>query len=117
METPHAAAGLCADFSFFSVTPAISADLDGPVYRERDVVIERPAPPRVVECERIIEHHYHYAPAPAYTERRYYAEPHVYYAPRAYDYDDGPRYTQAGWWRPRYFFPRGPYYRHHHRGW
>ena len=43
-------------------TPAASADLDGPVYRERDVVIERPAPPRVVERERIIEHHHHYAP-------------------------------------------------------
>ena len=51
--------------------PALSADLDGPVYRERDTVIERPLPPRVVE-KRIIEHHY-YEPAPLYERRIYTA--------------------------------------------
>jgi hypothetical protein len=101
-------------------TPAFSADLDGPIYRERDVVIERSVP-RVVERERIIEHHHHYAPAPVYTERRIYAEPRVYYPPRAYAgytyYDEPYRYpyTHAGWWRPRHFIPRGHYWRHHHR--
>ena len=34
--------------------PAISADLDGPVYRERETVTERPLPPRIVE-KRVIE--------------------------------------------------------------
>jgi len=44
-------------------TPAASADLDGPVYR--DYGYERSAPPRVVERDRIVEHHHHhhhYAP-------------------------------------------------------
>ena len=102
-------------------TPALSADLDG--YRERDVVIERPAP-RIIERERIIEHHHHhYQHAPVYTERRVYVEPH-YYAPRVYaddTYYDRPhrhRYAHAGWWRPRHYFPRAHYgHRHHHRGW
>ena len=58
-------------------TPALSADLDGPMYRERDVVIER-APPRVVERERIIVRDHYYEPAPVYTE------PRAYYAPPAY---------------------------------
>ena len=62
-------------------TPALSADLDGPFYRDRDVVIERPAP-RVIERERIVEHHHHhYESVPVYTQRRVYAEPR-YYAPR-----------------------------------
>ena len=61
--------------------PAISADLDGPVYRERETVIERPLPPRIVE-KRVIEHHY-YEPVPVY-ERRIYTEPRAYYAPRVY---------------------------------
>ena len=96
--------------------PAISADLDGPVYRERETVIERPLPPRVVE-KRIIEHHY-YEPAPVY-ERRIYVEPRAYYVPREYGVDYSYyarpyRYAYAGW-RPRYFFPRERYWhRHHH---
>jgi hypothetical protein len=98
--------------------PAMSADLDGPVYRERETVIERPLPPRVIE-KRIIEHHY-YEPAPVY-ERRVYTEPRVYYAPRVYDeaYYARPyrAYAYAGW-RPRYFFPRERYWHHrHHGGW
>ena len=44
-------------------TPSLAADLDGPVYRERDVVIERPAPP--VVRERIIERNYYYEAEPA----------------------------------------------------
>ena len=85
-------------------TPAVTADLDGPVYRERAVVIERPAP-RIIERERIVEHHHHhYQPAPVYTARRVHAEPR-YYTPRVYDEDAyyvrprGYRYAHAGWWR------------------
>jgi len=96
--------------------PAISADLDGPVYRERETVIERPLPPRIVE-KRVIEHHY-YEPVPVY-ERRIYTEPRAYYAPRVYDeaYYARPyrAHAYAGW-RPRYFFPRERYW-HHRRGW
>ena len=96
--------------------PAISADLDGPDYRERQTVIERPLPPRVVE-KRIIEHHY-YEPAPVY-KRRIYTEPRVYYAPRVYGdaYYSRPHraYAYAGW-RPRYFFPRERYWHHRHHG-
>ena len=79
-------------------TPALSADLDGPVYRERDVVIER-APPRVVERERIIVRDHYYEPAPVYIE------PRAYYAPPAYvdTYYDRPYrrgYAYAGYWAP-----------------
>jgi len=94
-------------------TPALSADLDGPVYRERDVVIER-APPRVVERERIIVRDHYYEPAPVYIE------PRAYYAPPAYvdTYYDRPYrrgYAYAGYWGPRHF---GRWHRHHHhRGW
>lgn len=91
--------------------PASAADLDGPAFRERDVVIERPAPSRVVERERIIEHHY-YEPAPLYTERRVYVEPREYvYRPRVYGYAEP--YAYAGW-RPHYFFPRRDFWHHHH---
>ena len=98
-------------------TPASSADLDGPVYRERDVVIERPAP-RIVERERVIEHHHHYVPAPVYTERRIYAEPRVFYRPRVYAYHYKPfRHAHAGW-RARHDYPRGHrWHKDHHRGW
>ena len=104
---------------FCFCTPAIGADL-GPYYSERDAVIERPAPPRVVERERIIERHY-YEPAPVYTERRVYVEtPGYAYAPRVYApeiyYDRPYTYAYAGW-RPRYFFPRGPIWHRHHRWW
>jgi hypothetical protein len=99
--------------------PAVAADLDRPLYGEREY-IESPLPPRVVERERIIEHHHHhYAPAPVYRERRY-VEPEVYYRPRReYAYYDSYRYTHAGWWKPRHFFPRHHHHwRHHHRhGW
>lgn len=97
-------------------TPAIGADL-GPYYSERDTVIERPAPPRVVERERIIERRY-YEPAPVYTERRVYVEPGYAYAPRIYApdvyYDRPYSYAYAGW-RPHFFFPRGHFWHRHHR--
>ena len=114
--------------AFFAVaaplTPSFAADLDGPVYRERDVVIERPAPP--VVRERIIERNYYYEaePAPpvqAYAPTYYsYAPAYTYvpayygYAPRVYRgyaYDDGYR-----WHRRRAFFFDRPY-RWHHQHW
>jgi hypothetical protein len=100
-------------------TPAGSADLYGPVYRERDVVIERPAPPRVIERERIVERHYYYPPAPAYAERRVYSEPRVYHHSPAYEdaYDVRPYSHAYAGWRPHYFVPRRAYWygrRHHH---
>ena len=98
-------------------TPALSADLDGPVYRERDVVIER-TPPRVVERERVIVRDHYYEPAPVYTEPRAYYAPPVYvdnYYDRPY-YDRPYRrgYAYAGYWRPRHFHR---WHHHRHHGW
>lgn len=92
------------------VAPARSADLDGPYYRESDVIIERPAPPML--RERIIERYY--VPAPP-----------AYYAPRAYVpdayYDDAPPADRApyvdsrsygggcGWYHRRAFYGDRPY--------
>src|SRR5262245_47558905 len=100
------------------LAPSLAADLDGPVYRERDVVIERPAPP--VVRERIIERNYYYETEPAPPVKAYappyysYAPAYTYapayygYAPRVYAYDDGYR------WRRRAFFVDRPYRWHHH---
>src|SRR5262245_57604284 len=85
------------------LAPSFAADPDGPVYRERDVVIERPAAP--VVRERIIERNYYeaepappvhayaptyysYAPAYAYPPTYFAYTPRVY---RSYGYDDGYR--------------------------
>jgi hypothetical protein len=94
------------------LAPSFAADLDGPVYRERDVVIERPAAP--VVRERIIERNYYYydaEPAPgvhAYAPTYYsHAPAYFAYAPRVYRgyaYDDGYR-----WHRRRAFFVDRPY--------
>jgi hypothetical protein len=106
------------------LAPAVAADLDEPVYRERKVVIERPAAP--VVRERIIERNYYYEaePAPpvhAYVQTYSYAPAYAYapafdaYAPRAYRgyaYDDGYR-----WHRRRAFFVDRPYRGHHHPYW
>jgi hypothetical protein len=94
-----------------SPTLSRAADFDGPYYRERDVVVEHPAPV-VVERERIIERRYYppqeevYA-APTYYAPRYYA-PYAYNYPYAYGY---PGYRAA-------YFAR-PYWRHRHyyHGW
>jgi hypothetical protein len=91
-------------------TPVLAADLEGPVYSERErVVVERPAPPVVVERERIIEHHYYEPREEVYVAPRYY-EPRVY-APYGYNYayEDGYRF----YGRPAYFAHR-PYWWHHH---
>ena len=94
-------------------TPAFAADLDGPVYGERDTYIERP--PVVVE-KRIIEHRY-YEPAPVYSAPRVYYEPRVYTTDAYYDRPYyGYRYAYNGW-RPRYFYPRGYYWNRHHHHW
>ena len=99
-------------------TPAAAADL-GPYYPDRQTYIERPEPPRIVERERIIERRY-YEPAPVYREP-VYVEPRAYYAPRVYRdayYYPRPYAAYAYDWRPRHFFPRGPFWHHrHHRGW
>ena len=85
-------------------TPTFAADLDGPVYRERDVVIERPAPP--VVRERIIERNYYYEPSyPTHA----YAPTYYYYAPRTYGgyaYDDG----GYRYYHRRAFFADRPHY-------
>lgn len=65
--------------------PTYAADLDGPVYQQRErVVIER-ATPRVIERERVIEH-YVYAPRevipPSYDNHRVFTP---------YNYADGYR--------------------------
>jgi hypothetical protein len=93
-------------------SPTLSAaDLDGPYYRERDAVVERPAPV-VVERERIIERRY-YPPqeevyvAPTYYAPRYYA-PYPYSYPYAYGY---PGYRAAYFARPYWW------HRHYYHGW
>jgi hypothetical protein len=89
-------------------TPAVSADLDGPVDR---------GPAKIVERERIIERHEYYEPPRVYVERRVYVEePDEYDVPYAY-YRRPYRYAYDHW-RPRYYFPRAHYWhRHHHRRW
>jgi hypothetical protein len=95
-----------------SPTLSLAADYDEPYYRERDVVVERPAAPVVVERERIIERRY-YAPreevyvAPSYYAPRYYA-PYAYNYPYAYGY---PGYRAAYFARPYWW------HRHYYRGW
>ena len=85
---------------FFLSTPAMSADFDGPVYREREAFIERDVPP-----PRVVEHYHYYVPAPVYRER-------VYDEPRVYRHYDRPFYAYSAY-RPRHhYFPRW----HHHRG-
>jgi len=97
-----------------SPTPSLAADLDQPYYRERDVVIERPAPPVVVERERIIERRYYPPQEEVYVAPTYYAPyaPRVY-APYAHDY---PAVGYPGY-RATYF--ARPYWWHRHRnhGW
>jgi hypothetical protein len=92
--------------------PAIAADLDLPPYRERDVVIERPSPPRVVEKRIIVEHHY-YEPAPVY-EHRVYVEPR--YTAEHVIHVQPYRYAYASW-RPHYFFPHRAYWHDHRCCW
>jgi hypothetical protein len=90
-------------------TPALAADLDGPVYRERETYIERPAPP-VVERERIIERYYYHEPrVETYVVPRVYERP--VYADRDV-YDDEYRYH-----RPTYFVGRPFWWHRHHHGW
>ena len=91
-------------------TPAIAADLDGPKYSEKEI-IEREAPPRVVE------HHHYYHTAPrreyAYEKRRV----RVYEEPRVYASYDRPFYGYTSW-RPRhhhFFKPWRHQRRHDHR--
>ena len=88
----------------FLGTPAFSADLDGPVYSERRVYIERQAPP-VVE-RRIVEHHHYYyeEPREAYVAPRYYAP---------YRWSDA-YYDGSYGYRSAYYYAR-PYRWHQHR--
>src|SRR5262245_3561203 len=84
-------------------TPAFAADLDGPVYSERDIYIERPAPPRVVERR-------YYVPAPTveyYDDEPAYAYSYGYYPRRTW-------YADNHWRARHYYYPR---WRHHHDRW
>ena len=97
------------------VSPAFSADLDGPVYPDR-YTIERPLPPKIVERERIIEHHHYYEPAP---QRRVYIEqePRVYaYVPRIYAYRPIHRRAYHGG-RDHHFYPRHAWRHRQHERW
>jgi hypothetical protein len=93
-------------------TPAQSADLDGPLVRERsEVIIERPAAP--VVRERIIEHHYYEAaPEREYVPRAYAPGPY-YYEPGPYAYAYS--YADRPYWRGRAFADRP--WRHRLRSW
>lgn len=86
---------------FVLATPAFAADLDGPVYSERDIYIERPAPPRIVEYRRT------YVPAPV----EYYYDEAPVYGYRTY----GRPYYAYRHWRPAYFNPRWHWHHRHHR--
>ena len=88
---------------FLFASPAFAADLDGPRYSEREVIIER---------------------RPAIVERRYYQPPVVEYVdddpveyvyPRVYGFT--PPYPEYyGWVGHRHFHHR--HWRHrHHRHW
>jgi hypothetical protein len=89
--------------------PALAADLDGPIYRERDTYIDRTAP-AVVERERIIERHYYHEPrVETYVGPRVYERP--VYPYRDADYDEEYRYH-----RPAYLVGR-PFWWHRHHGW
>jgi hypothetical protein len=91
---------------------ATAADLDRPYYSEREPYYDRPAP-RVVERERIIEHHHHYVPAPpVHVEKRIYVEPRTIHRHHAGEYR--PHYTDFAW-RPRRFFRHWHHDHHHHR--
>jgi hypothetical protein len=92
----------------FVSTAAFAADLDGPKYSEREVEIEREAPPRVVE------YHHYYHRAPEYAER-VYEEPRYYDEPRYYAYDR-PYFAYSAW-RPRHRFWHHGGRHHHYRRW
>ena len=98
-----------------SPTAALAADLEGPYYRDRDVVVERPAPPVVLERERIIERRYYPPQEEVYVAPMYYAPyfPRIY-APYAYNYPYAvgyPGYRAAYYARPYWW------HRHHYHGW
>jgi hypothetical protein len=95
--------------------PSLAADLDGPGYVERDrVIVERPAAPKVIERERIIERNY-YEPAPVYAPPpRVYYEDSYYDVPRPYVYAYGYR---PHYWRPRQAYFVRPWWRHRWHRW
>jgi hypothetical protein len=91
--------------------PAVTADLDGPYYRQSDVIIQRRAPPVLVR-ERIIERYYE--PAPTYYPPRAYAPEAYYDAPRGYaptPYVYSRAYPGGcGWHDRRAFFGDSPFW-------
>ena len=93
------------------LTPAVAADLDGPLYGQRDVVIERPA--TAIVRERIIERNYYYE-EPSYPLHSY-APTYYYYAPRTYG---GSAYEDGYHWYPRRpFFAVRQGWHPRHRHW
>jgi hypothetical protein len=93
------------------LTPAVAADLDGPLYSQRNVVIERPA--SAIVRERIIERNYYYE-EPSYPLQAY-APTYYYYAPRTYG---GSAYEDGYHWYPRRpFFAVRQGWHPRHRHW
>jgi hypothetical protein len=74
-------------------SPARAADLDGPRYGEREIIIERP--PQVV-----VEERYYYRPAPVIE---YYEDDPVIYIEGPYRRGYGLRHLRYyGWFRHRH---------------
>ena len=91
---------------FFFAAPALAADLDGPRYSEREVIIERA--PRVVEKH----YHYHRAPVVEYDDD----DDTVVYVDRPRVSGFWPRYPEYyGWHRRHHWGSRHHHHRHHHR--
>jgi opacity protein-like surface antigen len=98
---------------FLAASPALAADLDGPVYRERESYIERPAPPAVVE-RRIVERYNYYEPVETYAPPRRVYAPYAW-SDRWYDGEYGYNYRRSAYYAGWPFWRHRAYYRH--RGW
>ena len=97
-----------------ALAPSASAGDLGPYYERDEVVIERSAPVRVIERERIIERRYYRPREEVYVAPRQYA-PRAYAPYAYYSYDDDDRGYRSAYYAAR---PWGYRYRyHHHRGW
>jgi hypothetical protein len=88
---------------FLLATPAIAADLDGPRYSEREVIIER--------RPTIVERHYYQAPVIEYVDE----DPVEYVEfPRVHGFTP-PYPAYYGWFGHRHHHHRHWRRHHHHR--